>query len=432
MSDVDDRDLSSVLWDAAQDVDDADMVAVDMFVEDLGDDGLGVGGDFDMPVVGDMDADADLGPDVDMSEERDMARANAPDMNVIPPPQTPLTLTSTYFRADATTTRGVSAWGTQSYPPGLPSDVRTTLFWGRFGDGGCASPGYGLNIEHPVTRAGVVVFRAAHPECGASFGPSFEADVHAFGAPQHLLRTEVTPGGAFQAFGESGQNASGANPFIHAAYVSFEPSWRSHVPHRLRPWGGPSVDPNQARVAVRVRESVTEDLMEEQSAQQLQQVVRLLVINEACDISLSRSFCQLEFNFKTYIRGVHAYTSFGVGDVINDGGQGGLIAVVGPIAGNGMSTSVLGAPTWTSWGASTQQAPFQDTTFQVEITWEQFQQLLVRVTQGDPASVFGPMWNDRSSWVLLSIGYGQENYNSSATSTSVIEGMFESLEVFAL
>ena len=129
-------------------------------------------------------------------------------------------------------------------------------------------------------------------------------------APQHLLRSEVSPSGAFQTFGSLGQNASGANQYIHAAYTSFNPSWRTDTPIRMRPWSGASTDPAQIRFALRAQESVTEALLEEPSSQQLQQVLRMLVINEGCTPETSSSFCQIEFNFKTYNRGVGAYTSF--------------------------------------------------------------------------------------------------------------------------
>ena len=88
---------------------------------------------------------------------------------------------------------------------------------------------------------------------------------------------------------------------------------------------------------------------------------------------------------------------------------------------------------WTSWGAGTRASGFNLTKFQVEVTWSQFQQLLVGVTEedGDPSAVYGPRWNSTDAWVLLRAGYGQENYNR-GTTTSVLEGLFQSLEVLSL
>lgn len=71
--------------------------------------------------------------------------------------------------------------------------------------------------------------------------------------------------------------------------------------------------------------------------------------------------------------------------------------------------------------------------FQVAITWVQFQQLLRGVTEedGDPSAVFGPDWNNTDAWVLLRAGYGQENFNN-GTTTSTIEGLFDALEVLSV
>ena len=64
------------------------------------------------------------------------------------------------------------------------------------------------------------------------------------------------------------------------------------------------------------------------------------------------------------------------------------------------------------------------------MTWLQFQAILRGVTKGDPVPVFGEAWNDRSAWVLLRAGYGQENSNK-GNATSTIEGMFASMAVIS-
>ncbi len=383
--------------------------------------------------AGNSDANVDVGT-IDSGSENPGSDASTTDAG--PPPEqpmpTPITLSETYFRADATAPRSVSAWGIASYPNAIPKSTRSTIFWGRFQNNTCEAPGFGLTVEHPLTVPSIPVFQAFYPECDASYGPSLDADVYAHDAPQHMLRSEVTPTGAFQSFGASGQNATGANAYIQAAYTAFNTPWQSNVANRLRPWGGPSTDPDQIRFALSIQESVTEAVLEDPTRQQLQQILWMNVINESCNIASSSSFCQIQINLKTYIRGVGAYTSFDEGSAFNDGGQGGLIAVVGPIAATGQSTSVSGSSAWTSWGSSTQIAPFEDKKFQVEMSWTQFQQLLVNVTNNNPAGVFGASWQDRNSWVLLDVGYGQENYNTSTTTTSTIEGLFESIEIHAL
>ena len=354
---------------------------------------------------------------------------------VAPPPRpstTPITLTKTYFSADATAPVGASVWAIEKYPNALPENARSTVFWGRFQNNACASVGYGYNVKHSLYIPNVTVFDAYYPECSGRYGPAVDALVYANGAVQHLLRTEVTPDGAFQSFGPSGQNATGANAYIQAAYTSFNPPWYSNVPNRFKPWGGPSTDPDRIRFALRIQASVIDAVLEDTQHQQLQQTLWINVINEACSIANSSSYCQLQYNFKLYNKGLGAYTTFSQGSAFNDNGQGGMIAIVGPIADTGQSTSVSGALAWTSWGSSTQLEPYQDRTFQVEVSWNQFQQLLMNVTHGNPAAVFGPRWNDRNAWVLINVGYGLENYNKSSTAKSSITALFKKLEIFAL
>ena len=80
---------------------------------------------------------------------------------------------------------------------------------------------------------------------------------------------------------------------------------------------------------------------------------------------------------------------------------------------------------------ATANGEFGTRTFQVEWLWEDFAGcVLPSLTQGDPESVWGPGWDDPDAWVLKSLGYGQENYNKAGrSSTSVVEGAFESVEV---
>lgn len=352
------------------------------------------------------------------------------------PPQkpnpTPVTLTSTYFSADATAPQGVSAWAIANYPNALPQNERSTIFWGRFQNNSCSSPGYGSNVEHPLSIPGITVFDAFYPDCSSNYGPSVDAIVYANDAVQHLLRSDITPGGAFQSFGPSGQNSTGANAYIQGIYTSFNPPWQANVPNRLHPWGGPSTDPDRIRFALRIQASVTKAVLDDPNHQQIQQTLWINVINEACSISNSSSYCQLQFNFKIFNLGKGAYTTFTQGSAFNDGGQGGLIAVVGPIADTGQSTSVSGSPAWTSWGSSTQTAPYQDKTFQVEVSWNQFQQLLMNVTNNNPSAVYGSKWRDRNSWTMINVGYGLENYNPSSTARSIVTGLFKKIEVYAL
>ncbi len=350
---------------------------------------------------------------------------------------TPMTVTPTYVHVDGTAPRGTSAWAIASSPIAQPQETRSTTFFGRFVGNACAAPGYGPAVAHPFALGSVqgIVQDALFPDCQGAYGPSVDASVIVDGVRQHLLRSEVRPAGAFETFGASGQNGSGANAYILATYTAFNPRWRQAEANRFKPWNaspGPIIDPNLLRVAFRMRESVTADLLADPATAQLQQVLRFVIINESCNISTSPTFCQLELNFKTYNRGLNAYTSFATGNYFGDLGQGGLIAVVGPIGSTGQSTTIGGRSAWTSWGSETQLAAFTSKTFQVEVSWRQFLDLMGTVTAGNPQLAFGPSWNDRSAWVLLRAGYGQENYNTSPNASSLVEGLFDTLEIFSL
>ena len=188
--------------------------------------------------------------------------------------------------------------------------------------------------------------------------------------------------------------------------------------------------------------------MPEPAAQQLQQALRVVFINERCNVSSSRSYCQISFNLKTMIAGVHAYGPTQDAKVLDDPAQGGLIVLLGPVPAYGHNTTFLAAvgagaqdahrprlsrrcTAWSSWGNAAANGEFGTRTFQVEWLWEDFAGcVLPSLTQGDPKSVWGPGWDDPGAWVLKSLGYGQENYNKAGrSSTSVVEGAFESVEV---
>jgi hypothetical protein len=214
----------------------------------------------------------------------------------------------------------------------------------------------------------------------------------------------------------------------------------------MRPWDADYTDLTRLRVAIRSSQAVTAAVIPVPAEQQLQQVINLCFINELCDIANSSSYCQICFNLKTHISGVNSYSPSDDATSFNDLGQGGLIAVVGPINSAGRTTNFSfggsRTPAYTSWGAATQAGVFALTTFQVEISWGHFQGILGAVTGGDVGRVFGPQARNRSAWVLLRAGYGQENYNKEPAAANVaaetstgfptIEGLFESLEVEAV
>ena len=370
----------------------------------------------------------------------------------------PVLLTPSLFRATGATQRANSSWGVATTHAPRPENFRSTTFWGRFVSEPCASKVWGFTESHalptyssaaslgylPGSPATASSGSGFYPQCGAVFGPSFEANIfEPDGTPSHLVRTQASDAGPFAQYSNHGQNPSGVNKYIAATYTDFNPKWNADVPNRMRPWGATSSSSSSAnsselRAVVRATQSVTIAALSEPAVQQLQQDLNLCFINERCNRTTSRSFCQIVFNVKTFIAGVHAYKPSSDATAFNDGGQGGLIAVVGPINVNGQPTSFHNATgvqqtAWTSRGSATQSVGFSRRAFAVEISWAQFQTVLLSVTGGDPGPTFGEAgeWAVPGNWVLLRAGYGQENYNN-GTGMSVIEGRFEGLEVASL
>ena len=360
-------------------------------------------------------------------------------------PSTPLTLTPSYFHATAATVRANSSWGHETTHAPQPENTRSLTFWGRFVSEPCASKVWGFTASHPLPNEPLEAADAGFfPACGDSYGPSFEADViDDSGHRSHLVRTQANVDGPFTHYSQAGQNPSGANKYIAATYVSFNPRWESSVANRMRPWGGATTahdgdaSEGELRVEIRANQSVAEATIPEPEVQQLQQVVNCVFIQERCNRTTSSSFCQIAFNMKTFIAGVHAYSPSSAATAFGDGGQGGLIAVVGPINEADQatpfqnSTGTGGLTAWTSRGAPMANTPVASRQLVVEVSWAHFKDVLLSVTGRDPAPVFGTGWAAPVNWVLLRAGYGQENYNNGST-TSTIKGAFSSLEVASM
>ena len=371
--------------------------------------------------------------------------------NLQPPPTTllqrlhprclllsPAAQTATYFGTTASTTSTRSIWGTGSTHASSPEGGRALTFWGSWPNAPCnASPWNYTIANHEFSTPAGTVISAFQPQCGDSAqsgGPSIEADVITDGGDRlHLIRTTADSRGPFAPFGPDGQPPSSANKHIAASYVAFNPPWRNTVANRTRPWGAGAGD--RLRMAIRCNQSVAAVELPESAQQQLQQVVTVTLVNEDCDPASSSTFGQIELNLKTFLSGVHAKNPDSDATAFNDGGQGGLLSIVGPINGKGQVTMLAArgkrVEAYTSWGSPTQNSTFESTTFQVEVLWSHWLHLLDAVTDGDPAATFGQKWDVPNSWVLLRAGYGQENYNPVPASQSTIEGYFYSLEVIS-
>jgi hypothetical protein len=333
-------------------------------------------------------------------------------------------------------------------PPGWPQS-RNTVFWGRFRGDLCT--GWGTTVAHPLAVPGFEVLDALFPDCDGAFGPSVDATLTAQGRRLHLLRTENSPGFPFRGFDRNVENEPGVD--VQATYTDFIPNLGVGAADQFRPWNAPSVDsdPDQLLLGFRAREGVRAAVVEDAKSTQLQQILHFRVMNEACWRAAQQAAqqaaggspadgkCQVKVVLKTFDQGVGADTASDDGTFFTDQRQGGLVTIVGPIGAMAQTTLVRGksaserVPAWTSWGPPTQALPFADNNFWVEISWRQFQALLSAVSGGAPESetYFGPRWNDRSAWLLVSAGYGQENRNSSQTARSAIEGAFDTLDVVA-
>jgi len=203
----------------------------------------------------------------------------------------------------------------------------------------------------------------------------------------------------------------------------------------MKPWSDAITVPGRLRAVIKVVQSVSIATIPQPSVQQLQQTLRVVFINELCDVNNSRSFCQIALNLKTLLVGVNACGPSEDAHVYNDPAQNGLIVILGPINSKGFNTSFEGdegrRTAWSSWGDAMANESFSSRTFQVEVSWDDFQGILRGTTKGHPTLVFGAHWNERNAWVLKNAGYGQENYNK-GNATSEIEGLFQSLEVMSV
>ena len=358
----------------------------------------------------------------------------------------PANASTTHYLATATDPpRANSSWGTGSTGAPMLKNERGLTFWGRFVSttpAKCQQRIWGYNARRGLSSPLGVVKEAYSPDCptddGVLFGPSVEADVTlaSTGATVHLVRTVASTGGPFGTYGKLGQGPSHANKFIGAAYVTLNPPWRASEDRRMKPFGAPELKAGRLRAAIVAVQYATAVELPEPSLQQLQQALRIVFINEQCNISTSRSFCQISLNVKTLLAGFQAYGPKADARVLDDPAQNGLIVFLGPMNQNGHNTSfnsgsVAGRCTaWSSWGNATVNKRFgEEKTFHMEVRWEDFKGCILQgTTDGNPAPVFGPKWDVPDAWVLKEVGYGQENYNHGST-TSVIEGLFQSLEV---
>lgn len=340
---------------------------------------------------------------------------------------------SSYFFADGNVQRTESFWGSYTAGNVLFSTLhRHTAFWGD-PQGGCLDKTWDITKEIEMNSIYGIFNTNNHfqkvntPFCNNElYGKSFEGDLYRNGEYTHVLHTESSPNSFLRT------HVVNPDKYITGTYTTLMSDWNSS--HKLKPWlQGVDEMISLTRVAIITHQSVPLLNIPNNTKQQLQQGIRTVFINEDCNINTSPSYCQLEFNIKTLLAGKNETTPASSANYFADPGQAGLIAVLGPINSEGNGTNLEGYTSWISWGQPTQNQTFMDQKFQIEMTWENFTNTLKTITKNNPVPYFGNNWNKRSSWVLLDIGYGQENYNENPnTETSTIEGFFDNIEVIAL
>lgn len=222
---------------------------------------------------------------------------------------------------------------------------------------------------------------------------------------------------------------SAPNKDISAIYATMKPSWI------MRPWSasctGSSCD-DIVRVAIITDHEVSS--VSAPTGTQLQQTVRVVFVQNQCDID-SDTPCQLEVNVKTLCQG----GSCGTKIQGSDPAQGGIPYIAGTINGASGYTYVTNNSSidvWRSWGSSTLSGTFGKTKFQIEITWNQFKNILSEISyqRGQALSeVFGQDWETKENWVLTAAGFGQEVSNPTPSNNrAYIGGNVQRLRIVAI
>ena len=332
-------------------------------------------------------------------------------------------ISSSYYYVDSLVAKNKSYWS-KNYVPEIVTDKRTTIMWGSKSENSSSdayewSENYLQNLTHNYYQGLRRIDKVYYPSSSATStlrGPSLEGDVLVRrNQYRHLIRAIVPKTSSksfFTSYDSNGQNASGANSNILAIYSEFNPRWWV-----MKPWGSGDITNPKLRAAFRTTQRVPWIWIPDPANQQLQQNLRFVFLNKYCyenNMSSSPTFCQFEVNFKLFVKGVHAFSFDSHATAFSDSGQNGMRVIYGPINSEGKNTQVWDAknqrtlPVWTSWGANTKNSVFNDdTTFQAEISWAQFTNIVNIVSGYDPVKFFGAQWKDNTNWYLLRAGYGQ-------------------------
>lgn len=201
------------------------------------------------------------------------------------------------------------------------------------------------------------------------------------------------------------------------------------VPGVMKPWSATCSGANcddKVRVALVSDHQVAS--LSAPSGRQVTQRVRAVFQQQDC-VTTSTSPCLVEINFGTLCAGINCS---GITVQGGDPAQSGMPYVAGTVGGQGVTSLAPNnsLPIWTSWGSATQSAPFPVTRFQIEISWNQFKNLLAATAQArlgsgstqNIATMYGSQWGTKTNWVIVESGFGQEVYNANLSSRAHVGG----------
>ncbi|NDY91010.1 hypothetical protein [Ideonella livida] len=246
----------------------------------------------------------------------------------------------------------------------------------------------------------------------------------------------------FDTFTADGQDGAGTNNYLQVGIVSFR--MNPSATTALKPWAGgkPARVQSTQTLGTATVEGGNGQLV------QAKQQIGLSFLNRQCFAERRSSPCQLQYILTTAIvrRGVQDWSEVGWfrrANVLFDPVQGGIAVMDGRIGTSGTDTvdAEHRLPLWSSQGSATQHGTFSARTFDVTISFEQFQNALkiiaarkhgVPLASVDAARMvefWGGGWNDTSQWVLLSTDVGQEVYNPDTAFRAELGGGFRHLYV---
>lgn len=243
----------------------------------------------------------------------------------------------------------------------------------------------------------------------------------------------------FGPFDAAGQNGAGANAHIVGTFFALRQAWYAEDP--LQPWA------NNAKARVRSEQSMNAAQVADADTTQAKQQISATFLNRTCMKEIEGRLCQVDYLFNTSIvrSGVSDWNKvrwFQTGNIWFDPAQGGIPIIDGPLLNNGVSTNDegTGVSLFTSQGAASQHATFQNQVFDATVSFEQLCNALrviagrklnmnwAQVTDAQMAQVWGSAWNQREEWVFVSGIIGQEVYNPTEQRVQ-IDGSFKSLYV---